>query len=145
MMSHLPAGKVHDNFTAWAGHNGITIKKLKVAAIPNAGIGIVATENIKVHMNRVLIGHIMIQMHHFPIVKSSSSNCTYHDYHSTLLLLHTYFTFVNPLSDMFIPTLMHPMPRQERLSYSRPHMLSLPERLRWHQRLHCPKELIKMG
>ena len=52
LKSHLPAGKGHDNFTTWAGQNGITIKKVKVAAIPNAGIGIVATENIKVHIKR---------------------------------------------------------------------------------------------
>jgi len=45
---HLPAGQVHDDFTTWAGQNGIIIQKVKVAAIPNAGIGIVATEDIKV-------------------------------------------------------------------------------------------------
>ena len=46
---HLPAGKVHDDFAAWATTNGIKISKVKIAAIPNAGIGIVATEDIKVH------------------------------------------------------------------------------------------------
>ena len=46
--SHLPAGQVHDDFTTWAGQNGITIQKVKVSAIQNAGIGIVATEDIKV-------------------------------------------------------------------------------------------------
>ncbi|KAI5801440.1 hypothetical protein DFH27DRAFT_58423 [Peziza echinospora] len=44
---HLPAGKVHDDFAAWASTNGIKISKVKIAAIPNAGIGIVATEDIK--------------------------------------------------------------------------------------------------
>ena len=47
-MQHLPAGKVHDDFAAWASTNGIKISKVKIAAIPNAGIGIVATEDIKV-------------------------------------------------------------------------------------------------
>lgn len=47
--SHLPAGQVHDEFTTWAiQHGGIKINKVKVAAFPLAGIGIVATENIKV-------------------------------------------------------------------------------------------------
>ncbi|KAF8434939.1 hypothetical protein BGX38DRAFT_1275233 [Terfezia claveryi] len=46
-MAELPAGQVHDDFTTWARQNGITIQKVKVSAIPNAGIGIVATEDIK--------------------------------------------------------------------------------------------------
>ncbi|KAF8470211.1 hypothetical protein BDZ91DRAFT_678491 [Kalaharituber pfeilii] len=43
---HLPAGKLHDDFTTWAITNGIKINKVKVAAIPHAGIGIVATTDI---------------------------------------------------------------------------------------------------
>lgn len=48
MAQPVPAGQVHDDFTMWARQNGITIQKVKVSAIPNAGIGIVATEDIKV-------------------------------------------------------------------------------------------------
>lgn len=45
----LPAGKAHDKFTAWAVQNAnIRINKVKVAAFRNAGIGIVAMEDIKV-------------------------------------------------------------------------------------------------
>ncbi|KAF8425633.1 hypothetical protein EV426DRAFT_53784 [Tirmania nivea] len=51
--SHIPAGQVHDDFTTWARQNGITIHKVKVSAIPNAGIGIVATEYIKAGENLV--------------------------------------------------------------------------------------------
>lgn len=46
----LPAGKVHDEFTSWAEQNGIVINKVKVAAFPTAGIGIVATHDIQVSL-----------------------------------------------------------------------------------------------
>ena len=48
--SFLPAGKVHDEFTSWAEEIGIVINKVKVAAFPGAGIGIVATHDIKVSL-----------------------------------------------------------------------------------------------
>lgn len=57
-VQHLPAGKVHEDFTAWAVSEGrCVIKQLKVAAIEHAGIGIVATEDIKV---RLPILHISV-------------------------------------------------------------------------------------
>lgn len=51
----LPAGKVHDEFTSWAEHHGIVINKVRVAAFPGAGIGIVATNDIKVSLTLYMI------------------------------------------------------------------------------------------